>query len=130
MAIPTHFALLAVAPGLAALRLLLLAVAAALTTHSVAPASGDDVGGPRSLGAGNRGGPDEITLECFRRSDYKTVVSRPVRRILWPERLAAPRPAAIPLGRRLPDGSCGLPGGLWRAGHPSPCLALLRVGFT
>jgi hypothetical protein len=31
MAIPTHFALLAVAPGLAALRLLLLAVAAALT---------------------------------------------------------------------------------------------------
>lgn len=55
MAIPTHFALLAVAPGLAALRLLLLAVAAALTTHSVAPASGDDVGGPRSLGAGNRG---------------------------------------------------------------------------
>ena len=38
--------------------------------------------------------------------------------------------AVIHLGRRLPDGSCGLPGGLYRAGYPSPCSALLRVGFT
>ena len=47
-----------------------------------------------------------------------------------PRSLAGPGPAAIPLGRRLPDGSSGLPGGLCRAGQPSPFLALLRVGFT
>jgi len=58
------------------------------------------------------------------------VVSRPVRRILCPVAVASGRVAAIPLGRRLPAGSSGLPGGLGRAGQPSPFLALLRVGFT
>ncbi len=37
--------------------------------------------------------------------------------------------AAIHLGRRLPAGSSGLPG-VDRAGPPSPCSALLRMGFT
>jgi hypothetical protein len=37
--------------------------------------------------------------------------------------------AAIHLGRRLPAGSSGLPGGL-TGGSPSPCSALLRMGFT
>ena len=61
------------------------------------------------------GGPTE---NCFRRSKGIKVVSRPVRRILS-RRLAAPE-AAIPLGRRLPAGSSGLPGGLGRAGSPPP----------
>jgi len=42
--------------------------------------------------------------------------SRPVRRILYGPRSVV----AIHLGRRLPDGSSGLPGGLCRAGSPSP----------
>ena len=73
-------------------------------------------------------GPEGLTLERFRRSERIKVASRPVRRILS-RRLAAPE-AAIPLGRRLPAGSSGLPGGLRRTGRPSPCLTLLRVGFT
>jgi len=48
------------------------------------------------------------------------VVSRPVRRILCPVAVAGGRVAAIPLGRRLPAGSSGLPGGLGRAGRPPP----------
>src|SRR5581483_1883079 len=48
------------------------------------------------------------------------VVSRPVRRILCLGLLANPEVAAIPLGRRLPAGSSGLPGGLGRAGRPPP----------
>ena len=41
------------------------------------------------------------------------VVSRPVRRILSPVAVAGGRVAAIPLGRRLPAGSSGLPGGVY-----------------
>jgi hypothetical protein len=42
--------------------------------------------------------------------------SRPVRRVLWPGRLAAlPRSAAIHLGPPSPAGSCGLPAGIGRA---------------
>jgi len=48
------------------------------------------------------------------------VVSRPVRRILSPVAVAGSRVAAIPLGRRLPAGSSGLPGGLCRTGRPPP----------
>ncbi len=45
------------------------------------------------------------------------VVSQPVRRILSRSRSSE---AAIPLGRRLPDGSSGLPGGLGRTGSSPP----------
>jgi len=54
------------------------------------------------------------------------VVSRPVRRILCrSDPIARGRPVmAIPLGRRLPDGSSGLPGGVCgRAGLPLSDLA-------
>jgi hypothetical protein len=51
-------------------------------------------------------------------------VSRPVRRILY-----GPAPvAAIHLGRRLPDGSCGLPGDD-RTGSPSPVRPCSRWGL-
>ena len=54
---------------------------------------------------------DSPSEHCYRRSEYVLVVSRPVRRILS-RRLTAPE-AAIPLGRRLPAGSSGLPGGVY-----------------
>jgi hypothetical protein len=65
----------------------------------------------------------------FRRSttirdvDNVVVTSRPVRRILY--RVAPVM--AIPLGRRLPAGSCGLPEGL-TGGPPFPLLGLAPGG--
>src|SRR5215510_14314100 len=56
--------------------------------------------------------------------------SQPVRRILYGRAPAV----TIHLGRRLPDGSRGLPGdvgtGVPSDGPPFPCSALLLVGFT
>jgi hypothetical protein len=60
-------------------------------------------------------------------SAARSAASRPVRRILC-GRVITPPAAAIPLGRRLPVGSCGLPGG-HQAGNPPPVRPCSRWGL-